>query len=930
MQSGMGWVTTFGGSGTGYDEALDAKEYNGDLYVVGYADMDVTAGVDNDFLIAKINGTTGAVTWQQTYDRGDDDRALKVHVSSTGNIYVVGQTVNTSGNKDITLAMFNNNGVFQWERHYNGAGSGDDIPTGLHVSNDAQDITISGVSLGNGSQDDAIVLRYCVPPIPDAGLDKGICSGGSTTIGTTALPNHTYLWTPSTGLSSATVANPTLTLTNLTDCPVTHEYIVKVTRQGGCFDYDTVNVTVYHDPVVSIAASSPNTICQGQSPIIITPTVNTGCSGTPAYAWKLGTQQVSTSASAYSVGQVNQSGSYTLEVTNSYGGTSCATTSNAVTTTVNPLPVGSASSVTVCSGVPVSIPLISNPAASFAWISTAAGVTGNSASGMGTPIQQTLTGAGTVTYTVTPTATGTGCVGNAFTVTASVAGSLPAPNVSASGPLQICAGTNVILTSDAVGSHQWLLGGSPISGAVSSSYTATLAGNYTVTVTQGGCTSPASTSVQVSVNNAPTVNITGTNSFCTGSSTQLTAIATQGSTLLWSGPGVDGLTTPNVTANLAGNYTVVATNNGCITTSSIFNVTEAAVPTVPTVTANGPLQFCQGDDVLLSVSNASGCINCSYTWQPNGTGTSISASTSNTYTVTATNACGTEVSQPITVTVNPLPVADAGPNPANITLGQSAQLNGSASGGSGGGYQYSWSPSTGLSTPNAASTSASPSQTTTYTLTVTDGNGCIDTDVVTVTVGPIVDCDNSAFSTYQDTMNIDNCGATPAVLGISLWQPQTGCTWEVNAVGGCNWIQNLQPVGPQLSSGSIWFDVDPNFTGTLRTCSLVVTVGSVDYPPIIVNQVGGCGVSIEETDAGEHMLIIAPNPTSGTFDLLLPDLQGHHRFEVFAPMGQLIRSGTIASERTAIDLQGAAAGIYSLRVLDNSGQSIGARRVVVQ
>jgi len=765
-------VPEFGGAGTGRDEALDAKEYNGDLYVVGYADMDASAGVNNDFLIAKINGSTGAVIWQREYDRGSDDRAFKVHVSSLGNIYVVGQTVNPSGNKDITLLMYNNSGQLQWERHYNGPGNGDDIPTGLHVSLDANDITISGVSVGSGSQNDGIVLRYCVPPIPDAGPDKGFCSGGSTTIGTTALPNHTYLWTPATGLSSATVAQPTLTLTNTTNCPVNHQYIVKVTRQGGCFDYDTVNVTVYHNPVVSIAASSPNPVCFGGT-VTLSPTINTGCSGTPAYSWRLGSQQVSTSASAYSVSQVNQSGSYTLTVTNNHGGTSCATTSNAVNATVNSLPVGSASSVNLCSGGTTGIALNSSIAGtSFAWTSavTSGSVSGHF-SGSGGTIQQTLSGAGTVTYTVTPTVTATGCVGQAFTVTATVAASLPQPEVTASGPLQFCSGGSVTLTAPAGYTYQWSCGGSGQSIILSQSATCT------VTVTQGNCTA-------------------------TSAATQVVAM--------------------------------------------------------------------------------------------------------------------------------PLPTANAGADQTITPPNTSVQLSGSASGGSGSGYQYSWSPTTGLSSPNSASTTASPTENTTYTLTVTDGNGCIGTDNVTVTLGPeIPPCNNSTWSAAQGSMVIPNSGGGPYTLDVNFAPAQTGCTWSLATEGDCDWIENLQPSTPQLSGGEISFNAIPNATETTRTCSLMVTVGEVSYPPILVNQQGGY-TSINEAGVQIEGITIYPNPTNGQFDILVLSLQGQLRYEVFSPIGQSVHSGSITSDRTSINVQGAAAGIYLLRVTDASGQMMGLRRVVVQ
>ncbi|HRD80047.1 MAG TPA: hypothetical protein PLL53_04750, partial [Saprospiraceae bacterium] len=48
---------------------------------------------------------------------------------------------------------------------------------------------------------------------------------------------------------------------------------------------------------------------------------------------------------------------------------------------------------------------------------------------------------------------------------------------------------------------------------------------------------------------------------------------------------------------------------------------------------------------------------------------------------------------------------------------------------------YSWAPSTGLSATTGATVSANPSATTTYTVTGTDGNGCVNTAMVTVTVG---------------------------------------------------------------------------------------------------------------------------------------------------------------------------------------------------
>jgi hypothetical protein len=43
----------------------------------------------------------------------------------------------------------------------------------------------------------------------DAGPDKTICAGGSTTIGNTALTGYTYSWSPITGLNNPNIAQPT-------------------------------------------------------------------------------------------------------------------------------------------------------------------------------------------------------------------------------------------------------------------------------------------------------------------------------------------------------------------------------------------------------------------------------------------------------------------------------------------------------------------------------------------------------------------------------------------------------------------------------------------------------------------------------------------------------------------------------------------------
>src|SRR5205085_2738077 len=145
------------------------------------------------------------------------------------------------------------------------------------------------------------------------------------------------------------------------------------------------------------------------------------------------------------------------------------------------------------------------------------------------------------------------------------------PTANNDGPS--CIGGNVLLSTPAVtsASYSWTGPG----GFTSTSRTPTLtnvtaadAGNYSVTVTVGGCTSaPDATTVVVNAAPAtPTASNDGPS--CVGGNVLLSTPAVTGATYSWTGPG--GFTstsrTPtltNVTAADAGNYSVTVTVGGC-------------------------------------------------------------------------------------------------------------------------------------------------------------------------------------------------------------------------------------------------------------------------------------------------------------------------------------------------------------------------------
>ena len=88
-------------------------------------------------------------------------------------------------------------------------------------------------------------------PLPTAftGSNTSICNGNSMQLGSAAISGHTYLWTPSTGLSSATIANP------VANPSVTTTYALTETITAtGCDATNTVTVTISSAPTISTSA----------------------------------------------------------------------------------------------------------------------------------------------------------------------------------------------------------------------------------------------------------------------------------------------------------------------------------------------------------------------------------------------------------------------------------------------------------------------------------------------------------------------------------------------------------------------------------------------------------------------------------------------------------------------------------------------------
>ncbi|MBW7468424.1 hypothetical protein ABID22_002836 [Pontibacter aydingkolensis] len=151
-----------------------------------------------------------------------------------------------------------------------------------------------------------------------AGQDKTICQGGEVRLEATAAA--TYSWSPATGLSSTTVANP------IASPAQTTTYTLTTTNADGCTATTQVTVTVNPLPAASITTEGGTTICQGSS-LVLKANTEGGITG---YQWfRNGTEINGATGNNYTA---SASGAYTVRTSNG----NCSQVSAPTEVTVTP------------------------------------------------------------------------------------------------------------------------------------------------------------------------------------------------------------------------------------------------------------------------------------------------------------------------------------------------------------------------------------------------------------------------------------------------------------------------------------------------------------------------------------------------------------------------------------------------------------------
>lgn len=608
--------------------------------------------------------------------------------SKTANYYVSIDTlphVDAGTNQNLCAgdtATLTANGAltYSWSNNINGQ-------TILVSPSSTSEYFVYGTDINGCTGIDSITVNLNMLPTVSAGNDTAICIGDTAKLN--ASGGTYYFWN-----SGSSVAENNVTPAS------TSTYIVTVANNNGCYNYDTVTVTVNTLPTAN--AGLDKEICLNQS-------VSLTASGGTSYSWSnnVNTATITVSPST--------STNYQVVVTDQ---NSCSS-SDSVFVKVNALPNANAGQdLAVC--YLDSAQLSASGGVTYAWSSGS-----SSASTMVYSLSNTV-------YTVTVTDTNNCSATDQVNLTINAL-----PNISAGSDTTVCSGVPALLNATGGNNYSWSNGDTTQSILVSPATTQ----NYIVVGTDGNGCSNIDTAM-VYVNQLPSASASSDTAICIGDTATLRAFG--GDYYFWNNGGQSSEV--KVSPTSTSSYIVTVANvSGCFS----YDTVTVNVNSLPIVDAGQDTSVCIGSNQILTASG--GASNTDYIWSSNHTFYSIAVNpTVNTmYSVTATDANGCKNTDSVLVVVNPLPIANAGLD-TTICFGDTAFLSAN------GGTSYNWSNNS--ATQN---TLVTPTSTNNFIVTVTDGNGCSSNDTITIFVNqlPNVIASADTFTCWGAPVSIGVSGA---------------------------------------------------------------------------------------------------------------------------------------------------------------------------
>jgi hypothetical protein len=730
------------------------------------------------------------------------------------------------------------------------------------------------------------------PSVTIATSSNVVCA--NTSVLFTATPvnggsNPSYQWKlngNNVGVNASTYSTLTLNNNDVVSCAMTSN-VACATTSTVSSNTITMTIGTAGAPTVSISATA-STICSG-TPITFSANVTNG-GGSPSYQWRKNGVNISgaTSSSYTSSTLVNNDAISCVVTSSEVCANPTQASSNAVVITVTPSVTPSisitASNTSICAGQSITFTAATTNAGStpiYQWK-----VNGSNA-GTNNPTftSTTLANNDVVSCLLTSNvacATSSTSSSNALTITVNTT-STPTVNVTASAST-ICSGTSVTFTAsvtNAGGSpgYQWRKNNVNISGAVSSTYTASnLLDNDVincVVTSSSPCSSPASASsnaITMSVSSAVTpalVIAASTTTICTGQPVTFTATPSNGGSTpvyQWKVNGANAGTNSSTfsTTSLTNGAIVscILTTNAACATSTTANsnsititVNSASPSTVSISTSN--TSVCAGTSVTFTATTTNTGTSPVYQWKVNGNNVGTNSSTFSSSTLansdivtcsfTSTSPCSgtsTVSSNSLTMTVNTLqaPSVSIVATSSSICAGQSVTFTATPTNG-GASPVYQW-------TKNGAPVGTNASTYTSSTL----ANG----DIIVCQLTSNATCLSASTASSNGITMVVGSNATPTItVATANTTICTGTTVNFTSTitnGGTSPVYQWKVNGTNVGSNSNTFSSASLQSGDVVTCQLTSSETCVSSPnatsnalSILVNPSVTPSVSISAT-----------------------------------------------------------------------------------
>ncbi len=568
---------------------------------------------------------------------------------------------------------------------------------------------------GNGSMN----LSLYAAPIVNLGNDKNVCSVSTTILDAGVFSS--YLW--SSGENTQTVSKGA------------GSYYVTVTDNNGCKASDTIVVN-------SIAKPIPNTIidvqtCSGNN-VVFDESIFDNGNGPFTYKW-----DDNSTASTLTINNVISNSTHFVDVTDQYGCTGRDSAKVSVSSNLAVQIIANPDSM-LCAGESLTLSSNYNSAGGYNLIWSTGATTDNI----------TINTASSITLSVDD---GNGCSGSdGINVLMN-----PSPNLNLI-PLtsSVCSGDAALIGHDYGAGYSYLWTPGNLTSAIIST---NIGGAYTVKVTDNSTGCFADTSVNVTLNNKPSVDLGSDIDNCVGKTLNIQDLSGQtGVTYQWSKASSGGsiISTSGVlqiTSTDLYHLKVVDANN-CYNTDSLSAVFKA-MPVVNLLSGADSAWLCGNETLSLDAANS--IMNPSYLWSPTKVSSRvITVNNTGDYSVIVSNGNCKDTDQVHVVSVVlPEGVLNDVLAPVKSYYCFEEEKNGvtlSALGIDGITYNYLWN-------TNATSSSIVITKEGTYSVTISK-DACEVTDVVAI--GSY--CPSSLYIPNSFTPNGDGKNAVFKAEGINV------------------------------------------------------------------------------------------------------------------------------------------------------------------